>query len=319
MEFRWADAIALFDNEPETSPASGLALGNKGQALLALDRFPEAEQFLRRSLDTIGSKGCPHAPSEVQFRRSLAEAVGRQGRWGESLPLFDEAAARTEDLMAQCPRERHALRLQQAHVFNASGSSYLHLRRWKGAVEQYEKVREIYRELGAGVREGYAETLTNSALALTELEDFTPAELALKEALDVARASGDDDQVFRIKIAAIKMKSSLVPAVEREQTRRSSSSAGRSGVSDPASFCGRDSPRSSSPCWRRNWRAVGAWRTPSLTASPRWRSVDETCGATSPASSSWAGREVPQPRRSRFAGAVLLLRASVRQTSYTPS
>ncbi|MBN9121881.1 MAG: CHAT domain-containing protein [Planctomycetes bacterium] len=215
-ELRWQDAIALFDNEPEGSPAYGLALGNKGQALQKLDRYPEAEECLRRSLKVIGDKGCLHAPSEVQFHRNLAEAVGRQGRWAESLPLFDAAAGRAEELLKRCEREREPIRLQQAHVFNSYGSSYLYLRRWKGAVEQYENARVIFRELGAGVREGYAETLTNLALALTHLDELMPAELALKEAQAIASGSGDDDQVFRIKIAAIQMGSALVPAEDRE-------------------------------------------------------------------------------------------------------
>lgn len=215
-ELRWEEAVRLFDQEPAASPCHGLALGNRGQALLALDRFVEAEDSLHRSLEVLGRLGCPHGPSEVQFRRNLGEAVGRQDRWGESFPLFADAVRRADELLRQCGEEREALLLQKAHALNSWGNSHLYLRSWQGAVECYEEVRAIYRELHPEVREGYAETLTNLALALMKREKLTRAETALKEALDVA--AGDEDQVHRIKMASIQMGASLVKPEEREKT-----------------------------------------------------------------------------------------------------
>ena len=144
--------------------------------------------------------------------------MGRQGRWGESFPLFAAAANRGDELLRRFPEETDALKLQQAHVLNVWGNSYLNMSDWKMAVEKYELARTIYRGLSYEVREGYAETLTNLALALTKLGNLTAAELALKEALSVAHETENYDQISRIKIALIQMGSSLVPASEREKT-----------------------------------------------------------------------------------------------------
>ncbi len=216
-ELKWEEAVRLFEQEPENSSCYGLALGNKGQALLNLDRYREAEVSLQQSLELPAVETCPHAPSQVQFRRNLAEAIGRQGRWAESFSLFGEAVGHADVLLERYPQEQKALLFQKAHIFNAWGNSYLKLERWQQATEQYEKARTIYQLLPAVEREGYAETLTNISLAL-QYQDLLRAELAAKEALDVATASGDEDQVFRIKIAAIRMRSSLVQAEDHEST-----------------------------------------------------------------------------------------------------
>lgn len=228
MKLRWEEAIVLFEGEPKCSSCYGLALGNKGQTHLNLDQCRDAEDTLRQALAHFGAEVCPHAPSQVQFHRNLSEAVGRQGRWAESFSLFEAAAKNADELLEQCPQEREALLLQKAHVFNAWGNSHLYLMQWQQAVDRYEDARAIYRELPACVREGYAETLTNLALALTKQGDLTRAELAAKEALDVATASGDEDQTFRIKIAAIKMGSSLVPAKDRDSTLMAAAEHSRS-------------------------------------------------------------------------------------------
>ena len=208
-EHRLEDALSILRREPRDSPCYGLALGNIALVLLRLDHFSEAESVARESLEEISQRGCPNPPSEVQFHRNLAEAIARQGRWAEAIEDYNRASERADNLARLHPKHEAALLLEKAHGFASLGNTNLHREEWGLAIDQYNLARQTYEAYPEDDRVGHAEVLTNMAYALMHRNRRLEADLALSEALSIAEATGDDDQVFRVRNVAYQLNSSV--------------------------------------------------------------------------------------------------------------
>ena len=203
-------ALTHFQAENAGSPCYGLSLGNCGQILLHLDRLQQAEEYCERALAEFDANGCPHPPSGAQFARNSGEILARQGRYAKASTNFNRAVLLTRQLIKDHPDLADALELESGHIFNSWGSALLEFGRMSGATDCFRKALDIYKK-HPGQVVGLAETLTNYALTLTSTGRLTESSLALREALQVATTSRNDQQIRRVQIAMIKLDPSLVP------------------------------------------------------------------------------------------------------------
>jgi len=213
-EDRLHDALDLLSSEPLGSPCYGLAHGNAALVLHRLNRFREAEQIAEEALAHLDAHGCPHPPSWVQFARTYAESLVGQGRYAESLQPFNRAVHIANLLTKKETAFAEDLELEKAHAFNSWGAALQCLERTDAAIDVFRAALDIYRKGGATNRVGYSEALTNYANALRAGGRPTTAELALEEALPLARDVGHVDQVRRIQLALIQLGSSLIEPAE---------------------------------------------------------------------------------------------------------
>lgn len=94
----WQDSVSLFSHATEVTDDNYLAYSNLGMALVAAQRFPEAEQSFRRVL----AIDPPHFPAKTMWendymvRYALAVALIRQNR-------FDEAGAELARVLERVP------------------------------------------------------------------------------------------------------------------------------------------------------------------------------------------------------------------------
>lgn len=198
-------AFDTLSNEPLESPCFTLAYGYSALALLRMGKYREAEATMMGALTAIDYWGCPHAPSHIQFLRTLGEAVASQGRFAESFGIFNAAGNLGRELAKKVPSDSAAIDLEVAHAFNSWGTSHLKLRRYEVAVDLFDAARQIYRKHPDPNVPGRAEVLTNLAHAYRKLKQKTKAEFALQEALDFANSRGDADQIMRVKMALIQL------------------------------------------------------------------------------------------------------------------
>jgi tetratricopeptide (TPR) repeat protein len=208
-ENRLVDAIEILEAESGDSPCRGLAIGNAGLALLRLERFECAFERLLEADKHFDEHGCPHPPSWVQFARNHVEAIALS-RPQEALKRFNRAIASARELAKKHESFRQDIELEIAHTFNSWGGTLVRLESPAAALDCLNEARDIYREYESTNKVGLAETLTNVSLALRCLGKKNDASLALQEALDVAKAGGDQDQVRRIEISTIQLDPTLV-------------------------------------------------------------------------------------------------------------
>ena len=179
-----ADALRILEAEPPNSPCYSLALGNMGLVNSRLGRHRDAERLSRSALAEIEKAGgCPHAPSWVQFVRTLAESILSQGCESESLQIFDQAGHVADLLMAKFPDDAVAIELEKAHAFNSWGAAHLHLGSPAAARDILQGALDIYRKHEGADTTGLSETLTHYGQALSLCGNTTSAAFALREAL----------------------------------------------------------------------------------------------------------------------------------------
>lgn len=207
------EAYQILMDEPPNSSCFSLAQGNAALALFRLCKYQEAEQLSIKTLGYCAENGCPYPPSWVQFARVYADILVRQGRPAEALQKFDEACVIANRLSEKFPDLEKDIELEKAHAFNSWGGSLLLLHMEELSTGAFLKARDIYRKYKTN-RVGLAETLTNLAHAYMKLGNHTAAELALKEALEIAQEEDDQDQVHRIKIALIQLDSPLIESAD---------------------------------------------------------------------------------------------------------
>lgn len=207
-ENRLEDAIDVLLAESVDSPCRGLALGNAGLALLRLEKFDLGYANLIEADNYFIVKGCSHPPSWVQFKRNCVESIA-PSRPEEALQKFNQTVYFARNLAGKHDDFRREIELEIAHIFNSWGGTLIQLRDPKGALDCFQRARDIYRKYETN-KVGLAETLTNLSLAFRCLCKKNEASLALKEALSVARSGGDKDQVSRIQIATIQLDPTLI-------------------------------------------------------------------------------------------------------------
>lgn len=208
-EERHQEAFQILMAEPPNSSCFSLAQGNAALVLHRLGKYQQAEQLFQQTLNYLDEHECPHPPSWVQFARMYAETLVGQQRCGEALPMFNKACHIANKLLKQHPDLEKDIELEKAHTFNSWGTSLLHLQRAKASLDLSAAARDIYRKYPTN-RVGIAETLTNLALAYTELGKRKSAELALEEAFEIAFENDHLDQIHRILNALIQLDSPLI-------------------------------------------------------------------------------------------------------------
>jgi tetratricopeptide (TPR) repeat protein len=204
------DALRIFEAEPDSSPCRGLALGSSGLVLNRLEKYGEAEKRFAQTYEHFKAHPCPHPPSWVQFGRNRAESIAEQGRPVEALQAFNSAIHLGKELIARHPDSTNEIELELAHTFNSWGGALIQLQDPKAAADCFRKARDIYRGASSPEKIGHAEVLTNYALALMQIDRRTDASIALQEALPIAEAGGDKDQVRRVQIATIQLDPKLL-------------------------------------------------------------------------------------------------------------
>ena len=203
-------AIDILDKEPENSSCYTLSRGNMALALLRLEQYSEAERVGWSVLNLTKILGCPHPPSQVQFARNLCETIAKQSRYDESLQMFNQTCHLANELMEEFPSMSKEIELEKAHTMDSWGNSLLYLEDWKASIEIYNGSRKIYLKYIDINKIGVAEVLTNLAIAYRYSNSNIEAELALREALDIAEENGNYDQINRIYIGLIQMRSSII-------------------------------------------------------------------------------------------------------------
>lgn len=211
-EGRLAEAIAAFGRVPQESPCWVMAQGNVGLALLTMTRYQEAEVHLHRVLEEIERRGCPDPPAHVQFQRNYAEALIQQHRWAEAIQEIARACEAADRLAQEHPSLMAQIECEKAHALNSSGAALLQQGLPAQAVEVLNRAREILRRHSGDDRTGHAEVLTHLALALDATGRGTSAGFALGEAVDIATATGNSDQLFRILVVADRIGADLTPS-----------------------------------------------------------------------------------------------------------
>jgi CHAT domain-containing protein len=95
--------------------ARGITFNSLGETLLQLDRFDESEQAFRNANELLTAQ--PLARAIVAG--NLADLLARQGRVGEALRIFDEAARATKDV---APGHHARLEIDRAEALVAIGA-----------------------------------------------------------------------------------------------------------------------------------------------------------------------------------------------------
>ena len=121
-------------------------------------KWQEARQIAEEGLTIAQSIG--DLELEAQSRNQLASAHGAQGNWGE--------AARHYEANLTTFGEGKEFRSEEATTYMNLGVAYVRLGKWKDAVENLEKSRTAFHELGLRDRE--AEVLLNLGTLYYELD-----------------------------------------------------------------------------------------------------------------------------------------------------
>jgi tetratricopeptide (TPR) repeat protein len=99
-------ALQRVDEALAMDPANGNALDTKGMVLFAMERYPEAEQYILRALGSL--------PRHYEIAFHLAQVYRSQGRVEEALEILEGLLADVSrlppDLMDQASELRRELR-----------------------------------------------------------------------------------------------------------------------------------------------------------------------------------------------------------------
>lgn len=211
------EALRLFLDEPEDSPCFGFARGSAAGILLQHGRYVEAAHLASIAIEHFESHDCPFPPSYVEFCRYLAEAHDALGHSAEAHTWFDELCEVADQLADDAPVVRPNILTEKAHGLISWGNALLRLRQWGEAIDRFGRARDIYHQYPTEDRAGEAEALTNIGIAAAQAEDMTRADLALREARDIAANQGNHNQVHRVLVRAVQIRSSLVAEADRYQ------------------------------------------------------------------------------------------------------
>jgi tetratricopeptide (TPR) repeat protein len=207
------DAIGILQYEPEDSPCYAMALGNCALAHFRIGHFQQAEKLSNIAIALIKVRGCPYLPSYVQFSRNLGDILAHQGRYIEAIHIFNQTCHLADELTHKdVPHEEiKAIEIEKAHIMNSWGATLINIGGWSGAKDCLKLARSTYLKYGYLNNAGGAEVLTNLSIALRNMNDKIGAELSLKEALDIVETTKDEDQIYRIKLSLIQLRSKIIP------------------------------------------------------------------------------------------------------------
>ncbi len=156
-------AVEIYRQHPElTSTRHGAAINNLATILFAQERFAEAEERFRETLDVYRGVLKPGEGRALlaQLMDNLGAAIASQGRLDEAVPLFEQALAeRRYFLSADHPRLADSL--------NNVGRSYLDLGQPERAEELHRQALQIREQALGPNHSRTALSLDNLAYALS--------------------------------------------------------------------------------------------------------------------------------------------------------
>jgi len=142
-------------------------------------KWKEARQIAEEGLTIAQSVG--DLELEAQTRNQLASAHGAQGNWGEAAKHYEANLA--------IYGEGKEFRSEEALTYMNLGVAYVRLGKWKDALENLEKSRTVFQELGLRDRE--AEVLLNLGTLYYELDHPLDAIHYLAKCQTLAEDLGD--------------------------------------------------------------------------------------------------------------------------------
>src|SRR5205823_1620015 len=133
----------------------------------------------------------------------------------QSHEWFEEVCTIADELCKDQPQLADATQTEKAHALVSWGKALFNLRYYRDAITRYEQARDIYKAYPSGNRAGIPQALTNLAVAAAQVGDLYRADVALREAKEVAEAQADSDQVHRVLVCAVQIGSGLVEEDKR--------------------------------------------------------------------------------------------------------
>lgn len=215
---QYEDALARLLSEPIDSPSYGSSQGNAALILLEQGKARQAAECAYASIEHFRRKGCSFPPSFVQSCRLLADAHAAQGNFAQAIEWFEEVCSDADNLCQHESEHAEAVLQEKAHALVSRGNAFLNLKQWQEAMRCYEQARTIYECHPSFDQAGVPQALGNLAIAASQLGDLTRADLALREALSIAKSQGDEDQVHRVLVYAVQIGSTLVREADRLAT-----------------------------------------------------------------------------------------------------
>lgn len=210
-----SELLAQLLQEPADSSCYPFAQGNAAMILLEQGDTKRAAELAFAAVTYFDKHGCSYAPSCVQFLRTLASAHADQGHYAQSHEWFEEVCVIADELCKDQQALTEATQTEKAHALVSWGNALSNLRQYREAIERYEQAREIYNKYPSGNRAGVPQALTNLAIAAGQVNNLLRADLALREAKEVAEAQRDSDQVHRILVCAVQIGSGIVEEEKR--------------------------------------------------------------------------------------------------------
>ncbi|MGO8903520.1 MAG: CHAT domain-containing protein [Isosphaeraceae bacterium] len=210
-----SEALTQLLQEPADSRCYPFAQGNAAMILLERGDAKRAGELAYSAITHFDKHGCSYTPSCVQFLRTLADAHAEQGHYAQSHDWVEEVCTIADELCKDQPHLAEATQTEKAHALVSWGKSLFKLRQYREAINRYEQAREIYHKYPSGNRAGVPQALTNLAVAAAQVDDLYRADLALREAKEVAETQRDSDQVHRILVCAVQIGSGIVEEEKR--------------------------------------------------------------------------------------------------------
>jgi tetratricopeptide (TPR) repeat protein len=156
-------------------------LSDLGDALQALERFPEAVTAYQDAIQIYRDTGDQHDEGMAKALNSLGNVLRQVQRSEEAITAYQDALEIYRDT-----GDRHG----EATALNCLGVARQDLERFPEAITAYQDALQIYRDTGDRHDEGMA--LNNLGNSLEMLERFPEAVTAYRDAIRIFRETGDE-------------------------------------------------------------------------------------------------------------------------------
>lgn len=198
VQQRFADALEPLQSVPPSSPRYGSAQAHVALALRVGERFTEACAAADVALNVL-SNSASDLGTRLLASRVRGECLLALGRPAEAHETYRVALSAAQDREAELNRLPVPLRevtyFQFAILLSAFAAACVELRRYDDADEVFQLARRALSNLAT--TKGKAEVLTDHAIVLAALGRRLDAELAWKEAAQIAEEAGDQEQLYR--------------------------------------------------------------------------------------------------------------------------
>jgi tetratricopeptide (TPR) repeat protein len=107
QRFKYLEAVSILSGVPEAIGAkigansydAIVATGRLGRAFMSVEKYEEAEKYIRASMEKWTNQYGAHIPSALDSMAKLGRVLGKLGRYNEAMEMLTKAvAARKETL-----------------------------------------------------------------------------------------------------------------------------------------------------------------------------------------------------------------------------